>query len=137
MGDKHWMHEQCETNWEKKEEEIKCTLLRTMLHEHWVILIIVPSFSCPFSTRSLYISGRSSSFLWMSSEIKIQNWRDGELNEITWSIADICTSRQRLTAPCTNSEIESSVTIVSIIWWLFFLVKWNREWKYKKIWNVT
>ena len=102
--------------------------LHTMLHEHWVILIIVPSFSCPFYTRLLYIIGSNSSGLWRSSEIEIQNQIDEELSEFTWFNEETCTNGKRLTAPCSKSEIESSVSILSIAWWLYFHVKWNMAW---------
>ena len=104
-------------NWLRGKERENWTyvILHTMLHEHWVILIIVPCFSCPFSTRWLYITGRSSSCLWMPSEIEIRNQIDDELTEVSWFKAQIYTSGERLTAPCSNSETESSVTIVSIM----------------------
>ena len=58
--------------------------LSTMLHVHLVTLIIDPSFSCPVSTRLLYIVGSHSSCLWSPFEINIQNRIDDELSEFTW-----------------------------------------------------
>ena len=86
-------------------------------------LIIVPSLSFPSSTRLLYIIGCNSSCLWRSSKIEIQNWIVDKLSEFTRFNVEICTSRKMLTAPCNKSEITSSVSIVSITWWLFFPVE--------------
>ena len=93
-------------------------------------------FSCPVSTRLLYIVGSNSSCLWSPFEIDIQNRIDDELSEFTWFNEETSTSGKRLTTPCSNSEIESSVTIVSITWWLFFPVEWNRAWKKKLQCNI-
>ena len=98
----------------------------------WVTLIIVPSFSFPSSARLLYIIGSNSSCLWMPSEIEIQNQIVDELSEFTWFNVETCTNGQRLTTPCSKSEITSSISIVSIMWWLFFLVESNRAWKKNK-----
>ena len=89
-------------------------------------LIIVPSFSCPFSTRLLYIVGSNRSCLWSSSEIEIRNRIDDEFSEFTWFNEETCTSRKMLTAPCNKSDIESLVSILSIAWLNFFPVKWKR-----------
>ena len=109
----------------KTPEQCSCTALCTMLHVHWVILIIVPCFSCPFYTRSLYINGSSSSCLWSSSEIEIRNRIVDKLSEFTSFNEKNCTSGQRLTTPWSKSETTSLVNIVSIRWRLLFSVEWN------------
>ena len=55
------------------------------------------------------------------------------MSEFTCFNEDTCTSGKMLTAPCRKSELESSESILSIAWKLFFLVKWNRETTKKKI----
>ena len=107
-----------------------------MFDVHLVSLIIDPSLSCPVSTRLLYIVGSNISCLWSPSEIEIQNRIDDEFSEFTWFNEETCTSGQMLTAPCSKSDIESLVSILSIVWPLFFL--WNEKGQeQKKNRNVT
>ena len=75
----------------------------------------------------LYIVGSNIWCLWSSSEIEIWNWIDDEFSDFTWFNEETCTSRKMLTAPCSKSEIKYSVSILSIMWQLVFLVKWKRE----------
>ena len=98
-----------------------------MFDLHLVSLIIDPSLSCPVSTRLLYIVGSNISCLWSPSEIEIWNRIDDEFSEFTWFNEETCTSGQMLTAPCSKSDIESSFSILSIVWLNFFPVKWKRE----------
>ena len=94
----------------------------------WVTLIIVPYFSCPSSPTLLYIIGSNRSCLWMQSKIEIQKWIVDELSEFTWFNVETCTNSQRLTTPCSKSEITSSIGIVSITWWLSFPMESHRTW---------
>ena len=107
-----------------------------MFNVHLVSLIIDPSLSCPISTRLLYIVGSNISCLWSPSEIEIRNRIDDEFSEFTWFNEETCTSGKMLTAPCSKSDIESSVSIPSILWHFLFPVKWKRA-RTKKNRNVT
>ena len=98
----------------------------------WVNLIIVASFTFSYSPTLLYIIGSNSSCLWILSKIEIQKWIVDELSQFTWFNVETCTNGQRLTTPCSKSEIKSSISIVSITWWLFFFVESNRAWTNKQ-----
>ena len=98
-----------------------------------VSLIIDPSLNCPVSTRILYIVGSNISCLWRPSEIEIRNWIDDEFSEFTWFNEETCTNGQTLTAPCSKTDIESLVSILSIVWQFSFLVKWKRARTKKKL----
>ena len=97
-----------------------------MFDVHLVSLIIDPSLSCLVSTRLLYIVGSNISCLWSPSEIEIRNRIDDEFSEFTWFNEETCSSGKMLTAPCSKSDIEYSVSILSIVWLNFFPVKWKR-----------
>ena len=83
-----------------------------MFDVHLVSLIIDPSFSCPVSTRLLYIVGSNISCLWSPSEIELRNRINDKFSEFTWFNKETCTSGKMLTAPCSKSDIESSVSIL-------------------------
>ena len=127
----HLMYQWCQIHSVGKKERGNetCVTLCTTLQVRWVTLIIVHYFSCPSSTRLLYIIGSNDSFLWRPSDIEIWNRTVDDFSEFTWFNMKTCTSGKRLIAPWSKSEITFSVSIASIRWWLLFHVESNRAWK--------
>ena len=112
-------------------EEMKHTLhyIQHCMYIGWLWLWFLLSVS--HLLHCYYIIGSNVSCFWRPFETQIRKQMVDELSEFTWFNVNTCTSGQRLKTPWRKSETSSSVSIVSIRWWLLFLVEWNKAWKNK------